>query len=296
MDTRDLEYLLAVERHGSIGKAADALGLSQPALTKAMRRLESQVGVTLFDRTAHGMTPTSAGVRFIARAQRIALEFDDAMQEMRAIQGGEQGVVRIGYSPTVPTALVLGTCRQLIRERPAARLRLRCRLARELVDLLSAGELDLVVAPAPPQRDPALATIELFQDRLSVLADEAHPLQLKRSLSLADLQDQEWLLPEATVPVRRQIDDAFRARGLAGPRLRVETDFGSPSLLHLLRGTPLLCVGGTEALDQLNGLRALDLQAGELELRRHIGAMHRTGAYMSPLAQRIIALLQEKVR
>ncbi|WP_455774487.1 LysR family transcriptional regulator, partial [Burkholderia stabilis] len=110
MDTRDLEYLLAVERHGSIGKAADALGLSQPALTKAVQRLETQVGVTLFERTASGMTPTQAGARFVARAQRIALEFDDAMQEMRAIQGGEQGVVRIGYSPTVPTALVLGAC------------------------------------------------------------------------------------------------------------------------------------------------------------------------------------------
>ncbi|WP_321959024.1 LysR family transcriptional regulator [Burkholderia cenocepacia] len=296
MDTRDLEYLLAVERHGSIGKAADALGLSQPALTKAMQRLETQVGVTLFERTASGMTPTPAGARFVARAQRIALEFDDAMQEMRAIRGGEQGVVRIGYSPTVPTALVLGACRQLIGERPAAKLRLRCRLARELLDLLTAGELDLVVAPAPPQPDPTLARVELFSDRLSVLADEAHPLQRKRGLTLADLVDQEWLLPETTLPVRRQIDDAFRARGLAGPRLRVETDFGSTSLLHLLRGTPLLCVGGTEALDQLNGLRALDLLPGELDLERRIAAMHRAGAYLPPLVQRVVALLEARVK
>lgn len=221
MDTRDLEYLLAVERHGSIGKAAEALGLSQPALTKAVQRLEAQVGVTLFERTANGMTATPAGARFVARAQRIALEFDDAMQEMRAIRGGEQGIVRIGYSPTVPNAFVLGACRQLIRERPAARLRLRCRLARELLDLLAAGELDLVVAPEPQQPDPALDTIALFDDRLTVLADAAHPLQRKRALTLADLADQEWLLPEATIPVRHRIDDAFRARGLPAPRLRV---------------------------------------------------------------------------
>lgn len=296
MDTRDLEYLLAVERCGSIGKAADALGMSQPALTKAVQRLETQVGVTLFERTANGMTPTPAGGRFIARAQRITLEFDDAMQEMRAIQGGEQGVVRIGYSPTVPNALVLGASRQLILERPAAKLQLRCRLARELLDMLAAGELDLVVAPAPAQPDIAIATIELFRDRLSVLADEAHPLQRKRGLTLADLADQEWLLPDTTIPVRRQIDDAFRARGLPGPRLRVETDFGSTSLLHLLRGTPLLCVGGTEALDQLDGLRVLDLRADELELRRRIAAMHRAGAYVPPLAQRMITLLQARVK
>lgn len=295
MDTRDLEYLLAVERHGSIGKAAEALGLSQPALTKAVQRLEAQVGVTLFERTANGMTPTPAGARFVARAQRIALEFDDAMQEMRAIRGGEQGVVRIGYSPTVPNAFVLGACRQLIRERPAARLRLRCRLARELLDLLAAGELDLVVAPEPQQQDAGLDTIALFDDRLTVLADAAHPLQRKRGLTLADLADQEWLLPEATIPVRHRIDDAFRARGLPTPRLRIETDFGNTSLLQLLRGTPLLCVGGTDALDQVTGLRALDLRAGELELDRRIGAMHRAGAYVPPLAQRMIALLRESV-
>ena len=292
MDTRDLEYLLAVERHGSIGKAADALGLSQPALTKAVQRLEALVGVTLFERTANGMTPTPAGARFVARAQRIALEFDDAMQEMRAIRGGEQGVVRIGYSPTVPNAVVLGACRQLIRERPAARLRLRCRLARELLDLLAAGELDLVVAPEP-QQDEWLETIALFDDRLTVLADAAHPLQRTRGLTLADLADQEWLLPEATIPVRQRIDDAFRARGLPAPRLRVETDFGNTSLLQLLRGTPLLCVGGADALDQVSGLRALDLRAGELKLDRRIGAMHRAGAYVPPLAQRMIALLRD---
>ncbi|MGU3780045.1 LysR family transcriptional regulator [Burkholderia metallica] len=292
MDTRDLEYLLAVERHGSIGKAADALGLSQPALTKAVQRLEALVGVTLFERTANGMTPTPAGARFVARAQRIALEFDDAMQEMRAIRGGEQGVVRIGYSPTVPNAVVLGACRQLIRERPAARLRLRCRLARELLDLLAAGELDLVVAPEP-QQDEWLETIALFDDRLTVLADAAHPLQRTRGLTIADLADQEWLLPEATIPVRQRIDDAFRARGLPAPRLRVETDFGNTSLLQLLRGTPLLCVGGADALDQVSGLRALDLRAGELKLDRRIGAMHRAGAYVPPLAQRMIALLRD---
>ncbi|MBN3791762.1 LysR family transcriptional regulator [Burkholderia sp. Ac-20353] len=296
MDTRDLDYLLAVERHGSIGKAADALGLSQPALTKAMQRIEAQVGVTLFDRTANGMTPTPAGAQFIARARRIALEFDDAMKEMRAISGGEQGLVRIGYSPTLPNALVLGACRQLIRERPAARLRLRRRLARELFDLLAAGELDLVVAPEPQHARDAVTVVELFRDRLSVLADDRHPLQRRRGLTLADLAEQEWLLPETTITVRRQIDDAFRARKLAAPRLRVETDFGSTALIQLLHDTQLLCVGGTEALDMLTGVRALDLRPGELELDRCIGAIHRADAYVSPLAQRMIALLQERVK
>jgi len=296
METRDLDYLLSVEKHGGIGKAAVALGISQPALTKAIQRTEAQVGLSLFERTANGVVPTQAGVLFIARARKIALEYEDALKEMYAIRSGEQGVLRIGYSPTVPNALVLGACRQLMKERPAARLRLRRRLARDLMDLLAAGELDLVIAPEPQEDSGAFSVVGLFRDTLSVLADEAHPLHRKGNLRLADLVEQEWLLPGPSIPLRRQVDAAFRQQGLAEPKLRVETDFGSTSLLHLLRGTMMLCIAGTESFDMLAGLRALNLDSGELDLRRHIGVIFRTEAYLSPLAQRVIELLQERAR
>ena len=293
METRDLDYLLAVEEHGGIGKAAEALGMSQPALTKAIQRVEAQTGLALFQRTANGVAPTQAGSLFLARARRIALEYEDALKEMHAIRSGEQGVLSLGYSPTVPAALVLGACRQLLKERPAARLRLRRRLARDLVDLLVAGELDLILAPEPTPDANGLSFVELFRDSLSVLADESHPLHLKRNLRLADLADQDWLLPGPTIPLRQQVDAAFARQGLDLPKLRVETDFGSTSLLHLLRGTAMLCVAGTESFDALEGLRALNLDTNELDLRRHIGVVFRKEAYLSPLAQRAMALLQE---
>ncbi|SOF00143.1 transcriptional regulator, LysR family [Burkholderia sp. OK233] len=293
METRDLDYLLAVEEHGGIGKAAEALGMSQPALTKAIQRVEAQTGLALFQRTANGVAPTQAGSLFLARARRIALEYEDALKEMHAIRSGEQGVLSLGYSPTVPAALVLGACRQLLKERPAARLRLRRRLARDLVDLLVAGELDLIVAPEPNRDADELSFVELFRDSLSVLADDSHPLHRKRNLRLADLANQEWLLPGPTIVVRQQVDAAFIRQGLAVPKLRVETDFGSTSLLHLLRGTTMLCVAGTESFDALEGLRALNLDTNELDLRRHIGVVSRKGAYLSPLAQRAMALLKE---
>ena len=293
METRDLDYLLAVEEHGGIGKAAEALGMSQPALTKAIQRVEAQTGLALFQRTANGVAPTQAGSLFLARARRIALEYEDALKEMHAIRSGEQGVLSLGYSRTVPAALVLGACRQLLKERPAARLRLRRRLARDLVDLLVAGELDLILAPEPTPDANGLSFVELFRDSLSVLADESHPLHLKRNLRLADLADQDWLLPGPTIPLRQQVDAAFARQGLDLPKLRVETDFGSTSLLHLLRGTAMLCVAGTESFDALEGLRALNLDTNELDLRRHIGVVFRKEAYLSPLAQRAMALLQE---
>ncbi|POR52263.1 LysR family transcriptional regulator [Paraburkholderia eburnea] len=294
METRDLDYLLAIEKHGGIGKAAEALGMSQPALTKAIQRVEAQAGLALFERTANGVVPTPPGALFLARARRIALEYEDALKEMHAIRGGEQGMLRIGYSPTVPDTLVLDACRQLLKERPAARLRLRRRLARELVDLLVAGELDLIVAPEQDGDNGELSFVELFCDTLSVLAADTHPLHRKRNLRLVNLVDQEWLLPGPTIPLRQKIDAAFERQGLPAPRLRVETDFGSISLLHLMRDTTMLCVAGTESFGTLEGLRALNVDTKELDLYRHIGVIFRTQAYLSPLAQRTIVLLQER--
>jgi DNA-binding transcriptional LysR family regulator len=295
LETRDLDYVLAVQEHGGIGKAAEALGMSQPALTKAIQRVEAQAGLALFERTAHGVTPTPAGTLFLARARRIAIEYDDALKEMEALRRGEQGLLRIGYSPTVPNSLVLGACQRLMTERPAARLRLRRRLARDLGELLLAGELDLIVAPQLSRDDEAFVFIELFHDSLVVLADDGHRLHRKRSLTLGDLADEDWLLPAPHIQIRQQVDEAFRQHGLVGPKLRVETDFGSTSLLHLLRGTTMLCVAGTESIGALRGLRALRLGPEQLDLRRHVGITYRAGAYLSPLAQRLITVLREQL-
>jgi DNA-binding transcriptional LysR family regulator len=93
----------------------------------------------------------------------------------------------LGYSPSVPDAMVLEACRQLVMDRPAAQLRLRRMLAPGLLDLLAEGSLDLVMAPVPKQRAAEFVVRELFNDRLTVIADEAHPLLRKRKLKLADL-------------------------------------------------------------------------------------------------------------
>mgnify|MGYP001598344397 FL=1 len=296
METRDLEYVLAVEAHGGIGRAAEALDMTQPALTKAVQRVEAQLGVPLFERTTLGMRVTQAGTVFLERARRIRLEYEDAIKEMRGIQTGEQGMLRLGYSPSMPNALVLGACRQLIRERPVARLRMTMRVARELMDLLQAGELDLAIAPLPRQANPALVSRELFTDRLAVVADENHPLLRRRNLTLADLTDQQWLLPSSHVLIRQQIDAAFTELGLPAPILRVETDFGSTALFDLVRGTEMLCIAGSTSNGAQAGLRPIALRPDALDLGRRVGVMSRAGAYLSPLALRMIGIFEARMQ
>ncbi|MCY1230077.1 pca operon transcription factor PcaQ [compost metagenome] len=155
----------------------------------------------------------------------------------------------------------------------------------------------MAVAPAPLAASSAgLAVQPLFADRLVVVADEGHALLQRRKLRLADLADQEWLLPEGHITLRQQVDAAFRQRGLPEPQPRIEIDFGSSSLFALMQGTQMLSIAneGGDAMQQ--GLRVLPLGVEELDLRRNIGVISREGAYLSPLAQRLTVLLREHSR
>ncbi|WP_310567511.1 LysR family transcriptional regulator [Hydrogenophaga sp.] len=291
MDTRDMGYVLAVQEHGGIGRAADALGISQPALSKAIQRVEATAGLPLFERSPSGMATTHAGAVFIARARRIQLEFDDAMKEMRGLRGGELGLLRVGSSPSVASDLIVKTCRQLLSERPVARLQLSRRFARDLLEMVANNQLDLAVVPLPPVDLGTFRVQRLFDDRLAVMADEDHPLQKKRNLRLDALVDQQWLLPGSQFAIRQQLESAFVSKGLPAPSLRVEVDFGGALTFDLIRGSRLLTLAGTDTAGITDGFRALDIREGELDLRRHVGVVTRAHGYVSPLADRLMVLL-----
>lgn len=287
-----MAYVLAVQAHGGMGRAADALGLTQPALSKAIQRVEAHLGLPLFERGPGGMTATHAGRVFMQRAKRIQLEYDDALKEMRGLRSGEHGLLRIGSSPSVAADLIVRAGRQLLRERPVARLHLSRRFARDLLDMVSDGQLDLAVMPLPEADMPALAVRELFNDRLAIVADHDHPLQRGRHLGLAALVDQQWLLPAAPFAIRHQIEKAFQSQDLPPPQLRVEVDFGGPLAFDLIRGSGMLTVAGMESGGAIPGFKALDVRQDELDLRRTVGIVTRAGAYVSPLCERMMSLLE----
>ncbi|CAG9186696.1 LysR family transcriptional regulator [Cupriavidus pinatubonensis] len=294
MEVRDLDYLLVVAERGSVLRAAEHLGMTQPAVTKAVARLERELGMPLFERDPRGMVPTLAGAALIARAKKIRLEYDDAMRELGELRAGTVGLLRFGFSPTIPAELVFGACSQLLRERPAARFQLRERLGDELMEALVGGEVDLVVARLPENAAENLSIVPLYMDQLFVVADSRHPLARRSGISLHDLTLEEWVLPPKGILLRQQLEEAFRKQDLPPPRLRVETDSNRSAMLGLLRGSRWLSLCRKSTLSQMGHLRALDLADGALDLRRSIGVLYRSGAYLAPVACRLVEILKER--
>ena len=127
----DIDYFLAVAQHGQVRRAAAALGLSQPALTKGLQRLEKELGFPLFERGARGMTLTPVAEQFRQRTQTLRASLGDAIKEAADLHLGAMGTLRVGVSPLYADRLFVPAFLQLPLDRVVKRSRyLAARLMR----------------------------------------------------------------------------------------------------------------------------------------------------------------------
>lgn len=205
----------ALDTHGSLLKAGAALGLSQPALSRALRELEAIVGARLFARHARGVRPTEAGVVVIRLARRLLAELRRVEEELDSVGAAEAGAVAVGVLPVAAVGMLPGALIRLRETHPRLRLRLQQGRTEELLPLLAARELDLVVgrlyAPAVPD---GFLRLPMWEEPISVLARAGHPLFAAPRVTLAMLARHELVLPTVSQRVGQEIDQVLGLLGL----------------------------------------------------------------------------------
>ena len=293
MEARDIQYFAVVARCGNVGRAAEELGLSQPALSKSLRRLERAVGAKLVTRTPKGIDLTAVGSALSARARGLRLSLDDIAREAADLSQGRAGLVRIGIGPALSGSLLPATCAAMLKEAPRVALKIVVATDDIVAPALSAGELDLgvmVTRPSGYDHD-ELVHEHLFEEAFVVLASARHRLARKKRVTLADLAQERWSLAERG-PFRDALCQAFVQSGLPPPTVAVET-IGLQFRLELLRLTNLVGFGPRQYLRQsTSGLRLVELPVKELSYRRSFGAHYRKDAYLSPAARRFMEILK----
>src|SRR5262245_17909513 len=115
---RDVEYFAAIAEHGQVQRAATALGLTQPALSKSLRRLETAMNAKLLKRTPKGVELTSVGEALLARVHKVRLSVDDMTREIADLSEGRTGHLRIGAATGAGSHLVPVACEILLKESP----------------------------------------------------------------------------------------------------------------------------------------------------------------------------------
>lgn len=292
----DIDYFLAVAEEGQVRKAAQRLGVSQPAVSKALQRLEKALGFELFERSVKGMAPTKVAEQFRQRTSVLRGALRDAVKEATDLHLGALGLLRVGVSPLYAQKLFVPAFVQLHRQRPAARVRASLHLNDELWRLLRQGELDLAISSLPALVPDDLQIIELMQDDLCIVARTEHPLHGQRRLKLADLAQVQWMLPGPDVAARRHIEACLAQAGLPAPCIALEVSNTAERMRQILRDTDLVSLMSESMLegDAGEGLAVLSLP--QARVRRAVGITMLKSAKPQPLASRFVELLRQAGR
>jgi DNA-binding transcriptional LysR family regulator len=264
LELQQLRQLLALAQHGSFVRAAKALHLSQPALSRSIQGLEQHLGTPLFLRSASGVVPTDLGRLYLDRARdlvRMADEFERDVIEQRTIQSGH---VSVGGGP-YPAELLLGrAARQFIEQYPRISMQILVRNWDELLRLLRTRELDFFVGEVSTlAHEPDLEIADIAEAHpLFFIARSGHPLAGRRDVSAEEVFAWPFLSPNRLPPrILEPMLAAHRAVARAGSAARPLPILECASLATLMR-----------VLDETDSLTAvpLPLVAADLERQRYV--------------------------
>lgn len=193
MELRHLRYFVAVAETCHFGRAAEQLHVAQPALSYAIRQLEAELGVTLFNRTTRQVSLTAAGEFLRSEAHRILAGVEDAERGVRRIALGSGGVLRLGLTGTAAFSHLPRIARIVKRELPAVALEIQAdMLTPAQCDGLRSGAIDLgVLRPPAVGEGVEMVTVDVESLVLAVSAD--HRLAVEPVVSLTDLRSEPFI-------------------------------------------------------------------------------------------------------
>lgn len=195
MELRQMKYFLAVAERMHFTGAAQALHVSQPALSQQIRMLEEEIGVKLLERTNRRVELTPAGVAFRTRALAALREASEAASDARMVERGEGGSISIGFVTTAAVVILPSLMDHFCRRFPSAVLKLQELDPQEQLEALDQNKIGVGFSSVSSAL-PSLECKLLAREKLIVALPQKHPAASRRSVDLARLADERFLLPQ----------------------------------------------------------------------------------------------------
>lgn len=339
---RHLLVLSALGEYANLNHAAEVLGISQPAISKLLRELESGLDVQLFERQPRGVVPTIYGETMIRHARHLLKTLDNAFDEVNAIRQGLKGHVRLGSILTPCTDLIPETISRIRSAYPGLTVSIRTGASTELSELLKNGEVDIIVArhqhaytplnfcyepmyrrrtfahpeypaPAYPARqgtDQAGFFMEpvypepaypdpMYPEPVMICASPEHDLiRDGRRLSLADLMDQEWVMPPGDSIMRAEFESMFQRNGMRLPH-HIVTAENLLMITSLMEQNAMLTLLPEAVMRHYARYQMMAQISVEPHLQRELthilapyGLIHKGENLLTPAAQAVLTMLR----
>ncbi len=195
MNLRDLRYLVAVAHHRHFGKAAEACFVSQPTLSTQIKKLEEFLDVTLLERSPKGVMLTPVGAAVVAQAERVLHAVDDLIAVAEQHRDPLGGDLKLGIIPTVAPYLLPKILPAIRKALPKLNIKLTEGQTAVITRMLLDGNLDAVIL-ALPVEEPHITAVHLYDESFLFAASKQHPKAERKTVSVADLEEEQVLLLE----------------------------------------------------------------------------------------------------
>jgi DNA-binding transcriptional LysR family regulator len=292
---RDLHILLAVVQHRSMAKAAAALAISQPAVSKAIGDMEAALGLRLLDRGRYGVEPTAYGFALVKRGRAVFDELKTGVEELHFLADPTVGELRLGSAESIAAGVLPAILNRFSQQNP----RVHVAIAQALFATLQYRELrersiDLLLGriPQPFAEDDLEADI-LFDDPPRVVIGKRNKWARCRALKLADLVNEQWVLAPPDTLAGSLTADLFRANGLEMPRAPLTT-LSIHLYCELAASGRFVTVVPTSVLHfraKTLGLKVLPIKLPEQP--RPVAFVKLKNRTLSPVAQRFVECARE---
>ncbi|MEO8542760.1 MAG: LysR family transcriptional regulator [Betaproteobacteria bacterium] len=296
MDLTQLRQFLMVAERGSLSQAAKALNISQPGLTRSMRRLEAELDAPLLRRLPRGVELTEAGVALQRHVNAVQIQLADAAQEVAALTHRRDTLVRVGAGPSWLDHLLPTVMARAIARDPTLRVQVITGQTDLLLSKLRDGSLEFVLAAIP--EGPAvvgLQTTELTRDDVVVVARQGHRLAKRRQVAIEELTSERWVLAGPDMLLRRRLAALLASRGHQLPPPTIESD-STPFILSVIRDSDLLGIATRDILrgPASQGITSLDVR--DATMSRSTGIVRRSKTALSVVAENLIDAIERAAK
>lgn len=288
---RQLYVLISLHETANLSLTAARMHMTQPALSKWLRELETELGVELFERHSRGLVPTRFCDTLVGHARVVLGELERTGETLRAMSDGSDGQLLVGTTPIGTSGLLpacLGSYRRL---RSGICIVVHENSLEKLLPQLKEGRLDCIVSRIEAPVDPAVAAEPLLEEGICVVASRGHPLARLRKVSWAQARDYPWVMPQSGTPLRREMELALAAVGEPPPRAAIEAS-SVMLIASLLQDDEMLAVMSdavVQALFRLERLKVLPLALGR---RATVGVLRRAGTVPTPVLEAFLSCLR----
>lgn len=289
MEWQQLEYFQTVAKLQHMTMAAETLKITQPALSRAISRLEGEMGVPLFDRQGRSIVLNRYGRSFLNHVNNILFEYEEAKREIQDTIDPDKGEISLGFLHTLGASYIPDLINGFVKKSPGISFQLHQNSTNVILNQLMAGEIDLCMLSLN-EKIPQVEWNYLWSEELVIIVPSGHHLVKNKYIALEQIANEPLVSFKEGYSIRKTIDDLLKKAGIT-PRITFEGEEVHTIIGLVAAGLGVAFIPNTKGINR-KGIALLHVKSDEC--KRDIGIAMVKGRYISPAASKFRQYVLDK--